>query len=146
MILMARLHNAPSGFWRCFKVTSSFFILLTWLAALASARDLGQWENQDPKIRKWFNSLMIPDMPAFSCCGKSDAYWSDAYEVKGDEYVAIITDTRDDAPLGRRHIEAGTRIPIPNYRIKWDQGNPTGHGWVFIGGDEVFCYLPPGGV
>jgi hypothetical protein len=38
---------------------------------------------------------------------------------------------RDDAPLGRPHIPSGTRIPVPNHRIKWDQGNPTGHGWIF---------------
>jgi len=146
MTLINRLRNAPPMFWRCFAVAGSFLLAFTWVMALASARDLGQWENQDPKIRKWFNSLMIPDLPAFSCCGKSDAYWSDMFEVKGDQYVAVITDTRDDAPLGRAHIPNGTRIPVPNHRIKWDQGNPTGHGWIFIGGDEVFCYLPPGGV
>ena len=146
MPLIDRLRKASPIGWRCFAVVGSFFIVFVGVIALASARDLGQWEKQDPKVRKWFNSLMIPDMPAFSCCGKSDAYWSDTFEVKGDQYVAVITDTRDDAPLGRRHIDAGTRIPVPNHRIKWDQGNPTGHGWIFIGGDEVFCYLPPGGV
>lgn len=146
MTLIARLRKAPPMFWRCFAVTGSFVVAFVWVMALASARDLGQWEKQDPAIRKWFNSLMIPDMPQFSCCGSSDAYWSDDFEVNGDQYVAIITDTRDDAPLRRPHIDAGTRITVPNHRIKWDKGNPTGHGWIFIGGDEVFCYLPPGGV
>ena len=146
MTLIARLRNAPPIVWRCCAVTCSFFVLFVWVIALASARDLGQWEKQDPAIRKWFNSLMIPDMPQFSCCGSSDAYWSDDFEVNGDRYVAIITDTRDDVPLRRPHIDAGTRITVPNHRIKWDKGNPTGHGWIFIGGDEVFCYLPPGGV
>ena len=146
MTIIARHRNISPIFWRCIAVTGSFLLMFYWVMSLASARDLGQWENQDPKIRKWFNSLVIPDMPAFSCCGKSDAYWSDLYEVKDDQYVAVITDTRDDAPLGRAHIPNGTRIPVPNHRIKWDQGNPTGHGWIFIGGDEVFCYLPPGGV
>ena len=65
---------------------------------------------------------------------------------KGDQYVAIITDTRDDIPLRRRHIEDGKRFAVPNTRIKWDRGNPTGHGIIFIGyGDEVLCYVPPGG-
>lgn len=145
-MLIARLRNTSPLFWRCFSVAGGFVVMFVWLVALASARDIGQWENQDPTIRKWFNSLMMPDYPAFSCCGKADAYWSDSFEVKGDQYVAVITDTRDDSPLGRPHIDAGTRIPVPNHRIKWDQGNPTGHGWIFIGGDEVFCYLPPGGV
>jgi hypothetical protein len=65
---------------------------------------------------------------------------------EGDEYVAIIIDTRDDKSLGRPHIDNGTRFAVPNTKIKWDHGNPTGHGIIFIGyGGEVYCYLPPGG-
>ena len=30
-------------------------------------------------------------------------------------------------------IPNGTRITIPDAKIKWDKGNPTGHGIVFIG-------------
>lgn len=70
---------------------------------------------------------MQPDRPNLSCCGEADGYWADSYEVKGDQYVAIITDTRDDTKLGRRqHIEAGTRVAVPNSKIKWGSGNPTG--------------------
>ena len=90
---------------------------------------------------------MRPDNPHMPCCGLADAYWADSYEVNGNQYVAIITDTRDEKPLGRtQHIEAGTRVAVPNSKIKWDRGNPTGHGIIFIGyGGEVYCYLPPGG-
>jgi hypothetical protein len=113
----------------------------------APARDVGQWEGVDPLTRQWFNGLMQPDNPTISCCGLADAYWADSYDVKGDQYVAIITDTRDDIKLGRaQHIEAGTRVTVPNNKIKWDRSNPTGHGIIFIGlGGDVFCYLPPGG-
>src|SRR5215468_3068212 len=113
----------------------------------APARDLGQWDDVDPLVRKWFRELNQPDNPSLSCCGETEAYWADSYEVKGDQYVAIITDTRDDKKLGRaQHIEAGTRIAVPNRKIKWGSGNPTGHGIIFIGlGGDVFCYLPPGG-
>jgi hypothetical protein len=100
----------------------------------APARDLGQWDDVDPLVRKWFRELKQPDNPSLSCCGESDAYWADSYEVKGDQYVAIITDTRDDKPLARRHIENGKRFVVPNSKIKWGSGNPTG-----------LCYLPPGG-
>jgi hypothetical protein len=94
----------------------------------ASARDLGQWEGIDPLHRQWFNALRQPDSPHLSCCGEADGYWADSYEVKGDQYVAIITDTRDDKPLGRaQHIEAGTRVAVPNSKIEWGSGNPTGH-------------------
>jgi hypothetical protein len=116
-------------------------------ANTAPARDLGQWEGVDPLHRQWFKELMQPDRPTVSCCGEADAYWADSYEVKGDQYVAIITDTRDDIKLGReRHIETGTRITVPNNKIKWDRSNPTGHGIIFIGFNRsVLCYLPPGG-
>jgi hypothetical protein len=113
----------------------------------APARDLGQWDGVDPAQRQWFNGLKQPDYPHLSCCGLADAYWADSYEVNGNQYVAIITDTRDDKPLGRvQHIEAGTRVAVPNSKIKWDRGNPTGHGIIFIGYlGQVLCYLPPGG-
>jgi len=108
---------------------------------------LGQWANVDPTQRQWFNGLTQPDNPDLSCCGEADAYWADSYEVKGDQYVAIITDTRDDAPLRRAHVENGTRITVPNTKIKWDRGNPTGHSIIFISvGGYVYCYVPPGGV
>ena len=125
-------------------VCAAVFVLFI---CAAPARDLGQWEGLDPLHRQWFNGLMRPDRPTLSCCGLADAYWADSYEVKGDQYVAIITDTRNDEPLGRaQHIEAGTRVAVPNSKIKWGSGNPTGHGIIFIGiAGNVFCYLPPGG-
>jgi len=113
----------------------------------AAARDLGQWENHSPEVRRWFQSLMQPDSPMTSCCGEADAYWADSFGVDEDRYLAIITDERDDEPLQRPHREPGERIVIPNNKIKWDQGNPTGHGIIFIGvGGQVYCYVPPGGV
>ena len=133
--------------------SSPILILTVWAAVLvlsickAPACDLGQWDGVDALHRQWFNGLMQPDRPNLSCCGEADGYWADSYEVNGNQYVAIITDTRDDKPLGRvQHIEAGTRVAVPNSKIKWGSGNPTGHGIIFIGlGGDVFCYLPPGG-
>jgi hypothetical protein len=133
--------------------SSPILIWIVWAAVIvlsiceASARDLGQWDGVDPLHRQWFQELRQPDNPNLSCCGETDGYWADSYEVKGDQYVAIITDTRDDKKLGRaQHIEAGTRVTVPNSKIKWGSGNPTGHGIIFIGlGGDVFCYLPPGG-
>ena len=117
-------------------VCAAVFVLFI---CAAPARDLGQWEGIDPLHRQWFNGLMRPDLPTLSCCGLADAYWADSYEVNGDHYVAIITDPRDDIPLGRPHIENGKRFAVPNIKIKWDRGNPTGHGIIFIGfGDEGF--------
>lgn len=117
------------------------------LSAPAVARDYGQWESQPTYVRQWFQKLMQPDNPHMSCCGEADAYWADSFEVSGDQYVAIITDERPDAPLGRPHREVGEKIVVPNHKIKWDEGNPTGHGVIFIGGGGlVYCYIAPGGV
>jgi hypothetical protein len=70
-----------------------------------------------------------------SCCGEADAF-----EVEGDHCVAIIRD-------GKGVLENGTRIPVPNQKMKWDAGNPSGHGIIFIGPQrQVYCYVTPGGL
>jgi hypothetical protein len=50
----------------------------------------------------------------------------DVLEVDENRYVAIITD-------GKGVIPNGTKILVPNQKLKWDAGNPTGHGIIFIG-------------
>jgi len=91
-------------------------------------------------VREWFQSLMQPDNPYMSCCGEADAFEADTFEVDGDHYVAVITD-------GKGVLPSGTRINVPNQKMKWDRGNPTGHGIIFIGNQgQVYCYVAPGGV
>jgi len=125
-------------------------LVLSGLVHSTLAREGGDWAATPTSVRDWFATFMQPDNPAVSCCGEADAYWADTYEVEGDEYVAIITDDRDeiyDERVGRVTREAGTKIPVPNRKLKWDDGNPTGHGVVFLSsGGSVICYLPPGGV
>jgi len=113
----------------------------------ARARDLGQWEASDPKVREWYQSLMQPDVPTASCCGESDAYWADEIHIRDGRTYATITDDRPDGPLGRPHVAAGTEIEIPNNKLKWDRSNPTGHGVVFLTRSRyVLCFVQPGGV
>jgi hypothetical protein len=118
------------------------FLAAMWaisIAANAFARDSGQWEGQDPKIKEWFEHLKQPDHPRVSCCGDADAYEADNFEVEGDHYVAIIT--------GHRAVTAiplGSRIPVPRQKMKYDAGNPTGHGIIFIDAQRrVLCYVTP---
>jgi hypothetical protein len=122
------------------------FLPLAALAALAmiasaAARDNGRWSDSPAQIRQWFQSLMQPDNPSMSCCGEADAFEADTFEVEGDHYVAVITD-------GKGVVANGTRIPVPNRKMKWDAGNPTGHGIVFlqVGTLNAYCYVAPGGV
>jgi len=120
----------------------------------AHGSDYGQWDRSDP-ITQWYSTLMQPDHPTTSCCGEADAYWADIYEMQGDKVVAIITDPRPDEPLKRNHIPMGTKILVPKNKLKWDQGNPTGHGVIFLKeistgpgimpGWFVYCYVFPGG-
>jgi hypothetical protein len=115
-------------------------LLLLFFSGTASARDNGQWNNSPINIREWFQSLMQPDNPYMSCCGEADAFEADTFEVDGDHYVAVITD-------GKGVLPSGTRITVPNQKMKWDRGNPTGHGIIFIGNQgQVYCYVAPGGV
>lgn len=121
-------------------------VLFCFRSSPAHARDFGQWDRSDP-IVKWYQELMQPDNPVVSCCGEADAYWADSFEVEGDKYVAIITDSRPDAPLRRKHVDVGTRIVVPNHKLKYDQSNPTGHGIIFLSANDfVYCYVAPGGV
>ncbi|NPU63401.1 hypothetical protein HL667_00125 [Bradyrhizobium sp. 83012] len=110
------------------------------------ARDLGQWESADPALRAWYESLMQPDVPTASCCGVADAYFCDDYGLRDGKPSCVISDDRDDASRGRPHVEIGTVIEIPPNKLKWDKGNPTGRGVVFMSRNRyVFCYVQPGG-
>src|SRR5467141_3988887 len=73
------------------KISMLRIVIVFMLLSLpAVARDNGQWGNQPVYLREWFQKLMQPDNPNMSCCGEADAFEADSFEVRGDEYVAII--------------------------------------------------------
>ena len=132
----------------------------------AHARDLGQWADQDPQIRAWFEHLMQPDtmrtISPQSCCGEGDAYWADEVHVRDGKMFAVITDKRPDGQCGvmecRFHEEPGTEYEVPPGKIVGKEqeklGNPTGHVVIFLGGRtqyngtwhrDVLCYVPNSG-
>ena len=126
-------------------------LLICFLTSFAQARDAGQWTNSNPAVREWYQQLMQPDAPTASCCGEADAYWCDEIHVSGPDNHQVttcrITDDRPDEPLGRPHIDVGTAIEIPDNKLKWDRGNPTGHAIVFLSrAGYVFCFVQGGGV
>jgi len=111
------------------------------------ARDLGQWENNDPAISAWYRELKQPDNPTVPCCGEADAYWADQITVEGNKVFAVVTDDRDDAPLHRPHVPVGTKIEVPPHKYKFDRANPTGHNILFLStARDVFCFVQAGGV
>src|SRR6476469_6772906 len=124
------------------RITLAVVVALFTIMAV-NARDLGQWDDPaNAELKRWYQDLKQPDNPAAPCCGEADAYWADAFETTSDgQYIAIITDPRDDEPLARRHRNIGTRIVVPKNKIKWNEDNPVGHGLIFLSGfDNVFCY------
>src|SRR4051794_8687565 len=131
-----------------YPITVLSLVVLSQVFTLAAnGRDNGQWSDQPPQVRQWFQKLMQPDDRLKSCCGEADAYEADNFEAEGDHYVAVITNGAGD-DYGKRAIPNGTKIPVPNHKMKWDEGNPTGHGILFLGvsTNEVYCYIVPGGV
>lgn len=138
---MSRINWSLVG--ACVVVAS---LVIALFSMKVQARDLGQWENTDPVVRKWYSTLMMPDIPTASCCGEADAYWCDKINVKDGKTFCTITDDRDDAPLKRPHVDIGTQVEIPDHKLKWDRGNPTGHAIVFMApGGFVFCFVQSSG-
>lgn len=123
-----------------------------WAVPVRAQED--RWASP-PHVREWFETLMQPDQPTVRCCGESDAYWADSFETSGNQYVAIITDERPpcsetvvppECVMYRPHIPPGTKVLVPNHKLKFDKGNPTGHGVLFVTPQlVVLCYVAPGG-
>lgn len=123
------------------------YLLFTLTIGPAHGHDNGQWGASDPTIREWYRGLMRPDAPGASCCGVADAYWADEVHVRDGKTYATITDDRPDEPLGRPHLPSGTEIEIPNDKLKWDRGNPTGHSVLFVSkGLFVWCFVQGSGI
>ena len=117
------------------------------LTAGTCARDLGQWENVDPEIRAWYQKLMMPEVPTASCCGEADAYWCDDVHVRDGKTFCTITDDRDNTKLMRTPVPIGTEVEIPDKKLTWKDGNPTGHSIVFLStAGYVYCFVQNGGV
>ena len=118
-------------------------MLMVLLAFRAQARDIGQWE--DGAIKEWYRNLKQPDNPNSSCCGEADGYWCDDISVQAGKTYCAITDDR--VVPGRPSLPMGTKIEIPDTKIKWDRGNPTGHAIVFLSsGGAVFCFVNGAGI
>jgi len=96
--------------------------------------------DNEPSHDEWYMSLKQPDNPTMSCCGVADAYWCDDISVKDGKTFCAITDDRSIA--GRPPLPMGLKVEIPERKLKWDRGNPTGHHVVFLSsGGAVYCFV-----
>ncbi len=136
------------------RILALLFLVLFFVACLGLA--VYAHDPDHPDLDNWYSTLKQPDNPTMSCCGEADAYWCDDEHVIAGKNYCAITDDRDDKSVGsnhmaRAHIPMGTLIEIPDKKIKFDQGNPTGHSIVFAyvpspinGGYKnisVYCYV-----
>lgn len=123
-------------------IIAVLFVAVMFAVVAAFAHD-----HDHPELDQWYAGLMQPDNPTVPCCGKSDAYWCDTINVKDGRTFCTITDDRDDRPLGRPHVPLGTQVEIPNHKLKWDRGNPTGHAIVFLStAGFVWCFVQGTGI
>lgn len=103
----------------------------------------------------WISKVRQPQSKS-TCCGEADAYIADEWEQGEDggwvaiitrEYPAIQMDDGEGGSVTLPGMPMGTRIPIPSIRMDAEhQGNPTGHGVVFLsrtsdGLWNVLCYF-----
>lgn len=144
---MKREDSVPSCCaWLAYFLVMIAIIVVAMGVHFAHARDGGQWDQTDPALREWYQGLMQPDAPSASCCGEADAYFADDVHVRDGRTFVTITDDREDAPRRRPHIDVGTEMEVPNNKLKWDKGNPTGHGVLFVNrAGYVYCFVQGGG-
>ncbi len=116
--------------------------LLLYMFMLPFPRALAH--DRDTEHDGWYMSLKQPDNPTASCCGVADAYWCDDISVKDGKTFCAITDDQDIPQ--RPKLPWGTKVEIPDYKLKWDRGNPTGHSIVFLSaGGAVYCFVQGSG-
>ncbi len=145
LVIPIALWDANNGFvvrWRRLALLAAVLAGMAFLAAPAAAHD-----HDHPELDAWYKSLMMPDMPNIPCCGKADAYWCDKINVKDGKTFCTITDDRPNEPLHRMPVPVGTVIEIPDHKLTWKYGNPTGHAIVFLSRQmSVYCFVQGGGV
>lgn len=139
--------NTENRYFALALVAVLSLVVLILSVRITPAHDADHGGEDNPAIQQWYKNLKQPDNPAMSCCGVADAYWCDDYYARNGKAFCKITDDRPDGPRGRPHREVGEEFEIPPHKLKWDHGNPTGHGVVFLSRDgQVYCYVQPGGV
>lgn len=121
-------------------IVLAIYAWIIWMAIPVFAHDM-----EHPEWAEWYQSLMQPDVPTVSCCGEADGYYADDVHVHDGKTYATITDDR--VVPGRPQIDLGTVIEIPDNKLKWDRGNPTGHSIVFLSrAGYVFCFVQGTGI
>lgn len=129
------------------EIIMFYLFLLLWAVIVIFYAFGAAAHDNEPTHDQWYRDLKQPDNPSVPCCGLADAYWADVVRVRDGRSYAVVTDDREDAPLGRHHVPLGKEIEIPKEKLKWDAGNPTGHAVIFLNiNDVAMCYVQGSGI
>jgi hypothetical protein len=107
---------------------------ITGLTPGVHARDYGQYNDVPQHIRDWFKGLKNPRNGG-SCCDQSDC---------------ARTEARTHGNAWEARAPNGAWLSIPDDRVVFNHGNPTGEPILCAIEDEegwrVYCFVPgPGG-
>ena len=124
-----------------------FLGIFGYLTTGVDARDLGQWEDADPEIRQWYQSLMQPDVPTRHAAARPTPIGP----TKSTSATARPTcSSPTTGRMNRAAVLTSTSERRSRFQTTSSNGTnriPTGHGIVFLSRNGyVFCYVQPGGV
>jgi hypothetical protein len=100
-----------------------------------SARDNGQWQNVDPKVRQWFREQKSPKTGAI-CCNESDGTYAEE-EIRDGHYWTRFEQSN------------GNWILVPDEVVIHDtnrNGAPVVWWFYESGSLRIRCYAPGGKV
>lgn len=117
------------------------------LAALAAmmtlvpvlARDNGQYDNVDPRVRQWFQTRKVPGGPnaGMICCNISDGVYAEEDIREGHYWTRFVTPA---GPSG--WLQVPDELVLP-------EGNPNGVPvvwfWLDSGHPVIRCFAPGAG-
>ena len=113
-----------------------FLLAVILIASPAFAIDNGQYNNVDPKVRQWFDSVKVPNSNR-SCCSIADGHRTD-WEIRPDGFYVPVP----WQPKGREYW-----VLVPPEAIVRNAGNPTGDAVIwYMPTNLIRCFVPGDGV
>ena len=115
--------------------------------AVVTARDIGpplglrsQWEDQDKRLREWFNSVKRPDLPNVSCCGEADAFRVAVLSETATEVTVQVIEPNRFLP----EVKVGRVFKFSRNALQHRYGNAVGVPLIFITlhNEQVVCFIP----
>ncbi len=103
------------------------------------AQDMSGHPHRDQAIHELFyNTWMMPDNPAISCCHQQDCAPAETYWLNGHWMARKVTDTGDFTPIPEQKVEQGRDSPDGRSHLCGSRSFPSGDF-------NVYCFIPGSG-